>query len=107
MGPAAALSYGAEACNVLAFLVVLPGACAAGRKWVREHRRRGYRPRHARPAPFPLSRARPGREPAQRERSAPPDNSKPFASSSLIVRGQGARCLQERHRALNVNCRHS
>jgi hypothetical protein len=45
---AAVLHYAAEASEVLAFLVMLPGACAAARKWAREHRRR-YRPRHARP----------------------------------------------------------
>jgi hypothetical protein len=44
----AVLHYAAEASEILAFLIVLPGACAATRKWVRKHRRRGYRPRHAR-----------------------------------------------------------
>ena len=45
---ASVLSYAAEVSTVLAFLVMLPGACAASRKWAREHRRRAYRPRHAR-----------------------------------------------------------
>jgi hypothetical protein len=34
------LHYAAEMSEVLAFLVVLPGACAAGRERAREHRRR-------------------------------------------------------------------
>ena len=42
------LSYTAEVSTVLAFLVMLLGACAASQKWAREHRRRAYRPRHAR-----------------------------------------------------------
>jgi hypothetical protein len=41
------LYYTTEASEILAFLMMLPGACAAARKWAREHRR-GYRPRHAR-----------------------------------------------------------
>ena len=50
MGMASVLHYTAEASEVLAFLVMLPGACAAARKWTREHRRREYRALHARPA---------------------------------------------------------
>ncbi len=49
MGLASVLHYAAEASEVLAFLMMMPGACAAARKWTREHRRRGYRARHARP----------------------------------------------------------
>jgi hypothetical protein len=39
MGMASVFHYAAEASEVLAFLVMLPGACAAARKWTREHRR--------------------------------------------------------------------
>ena len=35
MDLASALNYAAEVCNVLAFLVMLPGAWAAVRKWAR------------------------------------------------------------------------
>ena len=48
MGMASVLHYAAEASEVFAFLVMLPAACAAARKWTRERRRRGYRARHAR-----------------------------------------------------------
>lgn len=49
MGMAVVLYYMAEACQVLGFLVVLPGACAPAYRWARKHPCRvGYRPRHAR-----------------------------------------------------------
>jgi len=44
---AAVLHYAAEASEVLVGLSVLCGTCVAFRKWIREHRRGGYRPRHA------------------------------------------------------------
>lgn len=49
---AAVLAYAAEVSGVLAFLLTLPGAWASARKWLTEHRSRGYRPRHARPGRF-------------------------------------------------------
>ena len=52
------LDYAAEASEILAFLVMLPGTCAAVRKWTRKHRGSGYRPRHAIPGRF---RSRSGR----------------------------------------------
>jgi hypothetical protein len=49
MGMAAVLYNVAEACQVLGFLVVLPGACASAYRWARKHPYwPGYRPRHAR-----------------------------------------------------------
>ena len=49
MDMASVLSCAAEVSTILAFLVMLPGACAASRKRAGEHRRRAYRPRYARP----------------------------------------------------------
>ncbi len=66
MGMAAVLYYVAEACQVLGFLVVLPGACATAYRWARKDPYRpGYRPRHARQA------ARPSARQTARRRSAP------------------------------------
>jgi len=48
MDMAAVLSYAVEVSGVLAFLLALPGAWASARTWTRQHRHRGYRPRHAR-----------------------------------------------------------
>jgi hypothetical protein len=56
MDMASVLSYAGEISTILAFLVMLPGACAASRKRAREHRRRAYRPRHARPRRDPHRR---------------------------------------------------
>jgi len=49
---ATVLNYAAEASTILAFLVVMPGACATARKRIREHRRSRHRPRYARPGRF-------------------------------------------------------
>ena len=49
MDMASVLNCAAEVSTILAFLVMLPGACAASRKRAGEHRRRAYRPRRARP----------------------------------------------------------
>lgn len=43
------LHYAAEASEILALLIAIPGACTAARKRIREHRRRKYQPRHAGP----------------------------------------------------------
>ena len=49
MDMASVLNCAAEVSTILAFLVMLPGACAASRKRAGEHRRRAHRPRRARP----------------------------------------------------------
>jgi hypothetical protein len=56
MDMAPMLSYAAEVSEVLTFLLALAGAWVSARKWLREHRSRGYRPRHApaRPLAQPL-----------------------------------------------------
>ncbi len=43
------LAYAAEVSGVLAFPLAVVAAGAPTRKWIREHRSSGYRPRHARP----------------------------------------------------------
>ena len=51
-GMAAVLHYPSEVSGILGGVAVLSTACTPARKRIQEHRRYGYRPRHARPRRF-------------------------------------------------------